>query len=103
MSKDFDSKNLNIGEFDIFRKDRNEGNNPHGGVMICVNKKLNAKNVEIETDFEICFVELMLKNISYKIGALYRPPSLDHRNSMLLTNIMRNQLENSRRFVMCRF
>ena len=89
---------LDLNEFVIFRKDRHDGNDAHGGVLIAVKPYLNPISVSIDTNSEVCFINCSVSNTNLMLGVVYRPPSLPRTMNQQLFNIIRNTLWTSNRF-----
>ena len=89
---------LDLDNFTIFRKDRDNGNNGHGGVLIAVKSKLNPNLISIETELELCFIKINVSGFNYKIGVVYRPPSSNRTENAELNATLRNQLWNTNNF-----
>ena len=73
LSKEFPDEFLDLNDFVIFRKDRDNGNDAHGGVLIAVNPNLNPNAISIDTDLEVCFINLNISGLTFKLGVVYRP------------------------------
>ena len=93
----YENNFIGLGDYNIHRKDREEGLG--GGVMICIKKHILCNELNIETDKEVCFIDIKTSNSSLRIGIVYRPPTMTTENSTNLCNVLRNQLENSRQYV----
>ncbi|CAF4851787.1 unnamed protein product, partial [Rotaria sp. Silwood2] len=52
----------------------NKGTNPHGGVVLAIDKRLNAIQLKIE-ELNIVAVQLIIKNQTYAIVSIYSPPN----------------------------
>jgi len=89
---------LDLDNFTIFRKNRDNGNNGHGGVLIAVKSKLNPNLISIETELELCFIKINVSGLNYKIGVVYRPPSSNRTENAELNATLRNQLWNTNNF-----
>ena len=68
-------------EYSVFRKDRPPGNKKSGGgVFILARKEYICSEIKLNTECELIFVELKLKDQqNVKIGAFYRPPWVDEQ------------------------
>ena len=75
LTNNHSDESLDLEGFTIFRKDRDNGNNGHGGVLIAVRSKLNPNLISIDTELELCFIKLKFVGFDYKIGIVYRTPS----------------------------
>ena len=100
LDSQFDNSSLLLNDFQIFRRDRAHGSDSHGGVMICIRKIYNVTQVSLQTEKELCFVNINLKRVSLKVGVAYRPPSMNSGESIVFFNIIRNFLENSQNYVL---
>ena len=89
---------LDLNNFVIFRKDRDHGNDKHGGVLIAVKSNLNPNLISIETELELCFINIKVSGVNYKLGVVYRPPSSNRAENEALYNILKNQLWNQNHF-----
>ena len=98
LTNEFPDVFLDLNDFVIFRKDRDSGNDAHGGVLIAVNSNLNPSAIAIETDLEVCFINLNISGLTFKLGVVYRPQSFNRNNNQSLYNIIRNQIWNADRF-----
>ena len=99
LDSNFENSFLCLDNFIIHRKDRAEGSDPHGGVMVCIRSDIHANIIEIDTYKEICFVNLIIKDFRIKVGVVYRPPSTNASDSSDLSRIMRDQLQDCSSFV----
>ena len=81
LDNSFENSFLCLNNFIIHRKDRAQGSDSHGGVMVCIRSDIHANIVEIDTSKEICLVNLMIKDFRVKVGVVYRPPSTNASNS----------------------
>ncbi|CAF4797729.1 unnamed protein product [Rotaria sp. Silwood1] len=52
----------------------NKGTNPHGGVVLAIDKKLNSIQIKID-QLNIVAVQLIIKNQTYAIVSTYSPPN----------------------------
>ena len=98
LSKEFPDEFLDLNDFVIFRKDRDNGNDAHGGVLIAVNPNLNPNGITIDTDLEVCFINLNISGLTFKLGVVYRPRTFNRNKNQNLYNIIRNQIWNADRF-----
>ncbi|CAF4894448.1 unnamed protein product, partial [Rotaria sp. Silwood2] len=48
--------------------------NPHGGVVLAIDKRLKAIQLKIE-ELNIVAVQLIIKNQTYAIVSIYSPPN----------------------------
>ena len=87
--------NSNIGDSEVFptklykayRKDRNQGSG--GGVFILVRNDIVSTEIKINSNCELCLVELKFQNIKNQIiGCFYMP----HRDINVINNL-RNTIE----------
>ena len=62
-----------MSNYAVHRKDWGNGQDPHGGVMVCIRASLNACRLGFETNKEVIFVNLKVWSQSIKIGVLYWP------------------------------
>ena len=84
LSTDVPDSHLMLNKYSIFRQDRNNGNNRHGGVMVAVLHDLNPLRASGASDHEICFVDVTIDNESIRLGVVYRPPSASPATSSAL-------------------
>ena len=56
LTNDYPDSFLDLNDFIIFRKDRLNGLDNHGGVIIAVKSRLNPSSISIETVNELCFI-----------------------------------------------
>ena len=84
LSTDVPDSHLMLNKYSIFRQDRDNGNNRHGGVMVAVLHDLNPLRVSGASDHEICFVDVTMDNESIRLGVVYRPPSASPATSSAL-------------------
>ena len=98
LSKEFPDEFLDLNDFVIFRKDRDNGNDAHGGVLIAVNPNLNPNAISIDTDLEVCFINLNISGLTFKLGVVYRPRTFNRNKNQILYNIISNQIWNADRF-----
>lgn len=98
LSSDVSDAHLSLDEFVIYRKDRSNGTNPHGGVLIGVKSHLNPISVNLVTDLEMCFIDVFVNNEKIRIGVAYRPPCYTVQNSADFVHLIRDVLENNTKF-----
>ena len=89
---------LGLNDYIIFRKDRGDGHDAHGGVLIAVKSYLCPSLIAINTNLEICFLNLHLPGFNFRIGVLYRPPSYNRETNEQLYQLLIDQLQNVDRF-----
>ena len=94
LNNEFPDEFLDLNDFINFRKDRDNGNDAHGGVLITVNSNLNPNAISIESDLEVCFINLNISDLSFKLGVVYRPRTFNRNNNQNLYNIKSNQIWN---------
>ena len=92
LSDEFPDEFLDLNDFVIFKKDRDSGNDAHGGVHTAVNSNLNPSAISVETDLEVCLSNLNISGLTFKLGAVYRPQTFNRNNNQNLYNIIRNQI-----------
>ena len=68
---------LGLLDFDVYRIDRSNGNNPHGGVLLCVKPYLSPPLELNNTYHKVLFVKIRPNNCSIKLVAAYRTPSMN--------------------------
>lgn len=98
LSSDVSDAHLSLEDFVVYRRDRNNGADPHGGVLIAVKSHLNPVCVNIVTDFEVCFIDIFVNNEKIRIGVTYRPPSYNVQKSADFIQFIRSILENDTKF-----
>ena len=77
LCDEIDGTFLSIPEYTIFRRDRGDGNDRHGGVMIAVKTHLNPIPVDVADGLEVLFVDLRVDGQHLRLGVAYRPPGYD--------------------------
>ena len=78
LSVRYDSSILDLtNNYVIFRKDRQDGNDPHGGVLLAVKINLNPISVQSNSNHEVLFVDLKNSELKVRLCVVYRPPSFD--------------------------
>ena len=97
LAPDFSSTFLGLKDYNIFRKDRPNG--VGGGVMACVKKDYTCNEILVETGNEICIVDVRTKSGLLRLGIVYRPPSSNVDDSRNLTNVIRDNFDNSPNFL----
>ena len=98
LSKEFPDGFLGSNDFIIFGKDRDKGKDAHGSVLIDVNSNLNPNVISIDTDLEVCFINLNVSGLTFMLGVVYRPQTFDRNNNQNLYNTISNQTWNADRF-----
>ena len=71
LSNCHDSSILSLNNYNVFRKDRNNGEDSHGGVLIAVKSLYNPILVECNTNFEVIFIDLMHQNRRTRLCNVY--------------------------------
>ena len=99
LHSDIPDVQLSLPGYCIFRKDRKSDNDRHGGVLIAAKFNLNPRNVCTETDIEVAFINLIINGTKIKVGVAYRPPSLNATMSHNFINVIRDQMNNSDKFM----
>ena len=89
LSNCHDSSILSLNNYNVFRKDRNNGEDSHGGVLIAIKSLYNPILVECNTDFEVIFIDLMHQNTRTRLCNVYRPPSMNLSNTRELFELLR--------------
>ena len=97
LSREFPDEFLDIKDFVIFRKDRDNGNHAHGCVLIAVISSLNPNVISIDTDLEVCYINTNFSGRTFKLSVVYRPKTSNPNNNQHLYNIMSNQIWNADR------
>ena len=69
---EFPDEFLVLIDFIIFIKYMDNGNDAHGGVLIAVNSNWNPNAISIETDLEVCIVNLNISDLTFKLDVVYR-------------------------------
>ena len=87
LSNEISVEFLDLSDFIIYMKDRNIGNETHGGVLIAVNFKLNPNAISIDTDLEVCFINLNTSCLSFKLGVVYCPQTFNGNSNQNLHKI----------------
>ena len=91
---------LGLKNFTIFRKDREDGNNPHGGVLIAVKSELNPVFQEHRSNAEVLLVNVSLNNISFKIVNAYRSTSLNSEQNVEFVDFLRMKLSHHNNYIL---
>ena len=100
LHNEIDSFSLGLSSYSIFRKDRGDGNNPHGGVLLCVKPYLNPVVEVHSTSNEVLFVSLHVNGSPLKIIAAYRTPSMTQSENEDFVNFLRDKLIHQNNFVL---
>ena len=72
-----DSAVLGLSDFNVYRMDRSNGNDPHGGVLLCVKPYLSPTLELNSTNHEVLLVKICTNNCSIKLVAAYRTPNMN--------------------------
>ena len=75
LNKDITNAELDLGEYEIFRKDR--VNRKGGGVLLAVKKDLKSEEIKVSNrdDTETVYCKIKLNNNTLIVGSVYRPPN----------------------------
>ena len=73
LSKQHNDSLLGLRNFTIFRRDRDHGNDPHGGVIIAVRQSLNPILIHDDASHEILFVDITIDHQKIRLCVCYRP------------------------------
>ena len=71
-----DDSLLALNNYIIFRKDRSNGSDPHGGVLIAVKSGLNPIKINLDTIYECVVVDILQNMVRIRLCCIYRPPSM---------------------------
>ena len=76
-------------DYTIHRKDRSDGIDPHGGVLIALRRNVDHVRVDLSTNLETMAVDIVtLTGSRFRIIAVYRPGSYDNeQNRLLMQNL----------------
>ena len=89
-----------LNNYQIFRKDRDDGLNAHGGVLIAVKTEYNPVLIDNDSIHEVVFVNLRIKNKILKIIAAYRPPSQNSYQNELFVSFLNNRLSTANDYIL---
>ena len=98
LCNDIPDAHLGLSDYIIFRKDRANGTQPHGGVMIAVKSCLNPRIIENVTECEVMFLNIHINQKSVRLGVVYRPPSYSMHQDTQLLYLLRVNLESEMDF-----
>ena len=73
LCKQHNDSLLGLRNFTIFRRDRDHGNDPHGGVIIAVRQNLNPMLIHDDASYEILFVDITVDHQKIRLCVCYRP------------------------------
>ena len=91
---------LGLRGFTIFRKDRDNGNNPHGGVLIAVKSELNPVIQDHRSNAEILLVNMFINNVSFKIVNAYRSTALNSEQNVEFVDFLRMKLSHHNNYIL---
>ena len=100
LSNDISNETLGLSDYNVFRADRGGGNDPHGGVLIGVRNKFQAKCVVSDPNFETVIASLQVNHTCIKIVTCYRTPSMIISENNLFVDFLRSKLERDDKYVM---
>ena len=97
LSNSHDNCILALHNFTVFRKDRNHGNDAHGGVLLAIKTTLNPVLVAVETNIEVLFADIKLNYLKIRLCVNYRPPSTCVNDSIAIFDLIRRYADISDR------
>lgn len=92
LSDDIDNKTLALNGYTIFRADRNDGSDPHGGVLLAVKSCFNPILVSKSSDFETILAKIRIRNNDYNIIICYRTTAMDTAKNKMFVDYLRDNL-----------
>ena len=99
LSNDFDSSSLGLLGYNIFRTDRNYGEDPHGGVFLAVKSTLHPKLMESDPNNELLIVNIRVGTICKNIITAYRTTAMNTNRNIEFVDAVRSKIENEINFV----
>ena len=97
LSNCVDDQTLGLNGYAVFRADRADGNDPHGGVLIAVKTSLQPKFIANDSNLEILIISLQIRSTIMKVVSCYRTPAMNSNQNDLFINYLRNKIENEDR------
>ena len=82
----------------FFRKYRVTGNYAHGDFLIAFKSKLNPYAFSIDTGQEVCFINLGVLGVTFKLAVVYLSQSFNRTQIQTLYNIRSGQNWNTDRY-----
>ena len=79
---------LGLKDYIIYRKDRSNGTDPHGGVLLAIKSCLNPSLVESSSDCEILAVDINQSSNKFRIISAYRPGWYDVSMNRVFFNVL---------------
>ena len=92
LHEDISNGNLALNGYNIIRKDRQNGTNAHGGVLIAVKTTYDFISLDHESDHEVAFINLIINGTTLKIVVAYRPPSQTFIENQLFVHFLHDKL-----------
>lgn len=77
LNNSVDSGSIMISNFNVRRRDRNNGARG-GGVLFYVNNRLQFEIIDVPniSNIEKLFIKIQYKGVSFVIGVVYKPPHI---------------------------
>ena len=91
---------LGLNGFSVFRADRSNGNDPHGGVLVAIRTFLNPIAYAHNTENEVLFVEIDVNGNKLKIVTVYRSTSMTSYQNQTFVDFLRGKLQFESRFIL---
>ena len=91
LSKCIPDAHLCLAGYSIYRKDRDNGETPYGGVLVAIKTSLNPSSVNISTNLETVFCYITVNSVKMKLGLVYRPPSSSQESDASLFELLKEQ------------
>ena len=89
-----------LSSYKIFRHDRSNGNDAHGGVLLLIKAYLNPILEQHDTDMEVLTVRILENELALKIILAYRRPSTSSHDNEVFINFLRSKLESCNKYVL---
>ena len=100
LSTHVDNACLALSSYVIFRQDRAGGNDPHGGVLLCVKPFLNPSLIRHSTNHEVVFAEITTIDTKITIAGIYRTPNMSAESNFEFVQFIRQKLHNTRDYLL---
>ena len=88
-----DDSLLGLSGYSLFRADRGDGIDPHGGVLVAVKTVLNPSIVAVNTYYELLLVDISRNNCKIRLCVFYRPPSMNSTNSIASFDFLKRYID----------
>ena len=100
LTSNIQSSALCLGDYQVFRVDRNFGSDPHGGVLIAIKPNLNPVIHPHSTNNEVVFVNISYFGVSLRLVVAYRSTSMSSTENESFVNFLSNELVNCINFIL---